>query len=518
VKSGNKLPHSKIYAKIKMLRTPQLTTTDRQLFDSCRRAPVRGLSLRANFAWTFIGNVVYAGCQWGMLVVLAKLGTPETVGRFALGLAVTAPVLIFTNLQLRGVLATDATHEYRFSDYLGLRLITTIVGLLIIGGVVLVAGYQRQTAAVILVIGLAKGFESVSDVFYALLQQNERMDRIAISMMIKAPLSLAALALGFYVTNDLLWAVAALAATWGLLLAVYDIRNGALVLRGASQTPQNMRAQRTESPPPLRPCWTPRTLNSLTWLALPLGIAAMLISLNANIPRYFIEHHLGAQHLGIFAAMAYVMLACNTLMAALGQSASPRLSQYYAAGNRRAFGSLLIKLLSFGLILGGAGVLIAAVMGRAVLTLLYGPQYAEYAVVFRWLMIAAAISYVASFMNYGMVAARYFRVQTPLFLATSVITTLACALLIPNYQLLGAAYATVIAMSFQLAGAAVIVAHAVWGNTTADGSMVERKADTVPVSRDPSRTETRLAAQLPVENSPFNLRAGVSQLEDVYHV
>ncbi len=45
------------------------------------------LSLRANFSWTFVGNVVYAGSQWGMLVVLAKLGTPEMVGQFSLGLA-----------------------------------------------------------------------------------------------------------------------------------------------------------------------------------------------------------------------------------------------------------------------------------------------------------------------------------------------------------------------------------------------------------------------------------------------
>jgi hypothetical protein len=43
------------------------------------------LSLRLNFSWTMVGNFVYAGCQWGMLMVLAKLGTPEIVGTFALG-------------------------------------------------------------------------------------------------------------------------------------------------------------------------------------------------------------------------------------------------------------------------------------------------------------------------------------------------------------------------------------------------------------------------------------------------
>jgi hypothetical protein len=54
--------------------------------------PAHGLSLRRNFAWTVLGNVTYAACQWGMLVALAKLGSPEMVGQFALGLAIGAPV------------------------------------------------------------------------------------------------------------------------------------------------------------------------------------------------------------------------------------------------------------------------------------------------------------------------------------------------------------------------------------------------------------------------------------------
>ena len=95
----------------------------------------RPLSLRSNFSWTFAGNVVYAGCQWGMLMVLAKLGSPEWSGQFALGLAVTAPIIMLTNLQLRAIQATDARREYRFGHYLALRLATTALALLVIAGI-----------------------------------------------------------------------------------------------------------------------------------------------------------------------------------------------------------------------------------------------------------------------------------------------------------------------------------------------------------------------------------------------
>ena len=54
-------------------------------------------------------------------MVLAKLGTPEMVGQFTLGLAITTPLIMFTNLQLRAVQATDASRQYKFGDYFALR-------------------------------------------------------------------------------------------------------------------------------------------------------------------------------------------------------------------------------------------------------------------------------------------------------------------------------------------------------------------------------------------------------------
>ena len=114
------------------------------------------LSLRANFSWTLVGNVVYAACQWGMLTVLAKLGSPEAVGQFSLGLAVGAPVMMLANLQLRGIQATDARREYAFGDYLALRLLTTALAYGVIVALALSAGYRAEVVAAILALGLQR--------------------------------------------------------------------------------------------------------------------------------------------------------------------------------------------------------------------------------------------------------------------------------------------------------------------------------------------------------------------------
>src|ERR1700722_7457738 len=65
-----------------------------------------GASLRWNFSWTFVGNIIYSACQWAILVVLAKIGNAEMVGQYGLAMAVATPILALSTLQLRAVLTT----------------------------------------------------------------------------------------------------------------------------------------------------------------------------------------------------------------------------------------------------------------------------------------------------------------------------------------------------------------------------------------------------------------------------
>ncbi len=403
------------------------------------------LTLRKNFSWTFIGNAIYAACQWGMLVVLAKLGSPEMVGQFTLGLAVTAPVIMFTNLQLRVVQATDAKKQYEFRDYLGLRLIGTCLALLAIAVIIVISGYRKETCIVIFIVGLAKACESISDVFYGLIQQQERMDRIAISLMIKGPLSLLLLGMGVYLSKSVLWGAVGLVIAWALVLFCFDIYSGTLMVKHISQ---------------LQPRWNLQTLKKLIWLCLPLGFVMMLISLNNTIPRYFIEQYLGERQLGIFSALAYLMVTGVMVVSALGESASPKLAKYYAEGNKVAFRTLLLKLIGIAALLGGTIVLMAVIAGEQILTLLYKPEYAEQTNLFIWLMLAAGVGYISSFIGYGISAARYFRIQIPLFTGVVTISAISCLWLLPKMGLLGAAIALLLAAIVQLIISSGVIVYA----------------------------------------------------------
>ena len=388
--------------------------------------------------------------------MLAKLTSPEMVGRFALGLAITAPIIMLSQLQLRGVQATDAKDEYTFGQYLGLRLVTTAMALLVIVGIAWVGSYPLNTALVIMAVGLSKALESVSDVYYGLMQRHERMDRIAKSLMIKGPASLVALGVLVLLTGDIFWGVIGLAVTWLSLMVLYDVRNAKFMLQEsfASQRDGRLGLRRM-----MLPNFRPKDLARLAWLALPLGITMALISLNTNIPRYFVENIWGESQLGIFAALAYLVVAGNTLVSAMGQSVTPRLAKYYAAGDLDGYKHLLARMVSMGILLSIAGVLVSVFAGYQLLGLLYRHEYAVYNNVLIWLMIVAGMCYITSFLGYGMTAARYFRVQLPLFMVVVTATFGASLWLIPRFALTGAALAMGVGALAQLVGSCFVFVH-----------------------------------------------------------
>jgi O-antigen/teichoic acid export membrane protein len=401
-------------------------------------------SLRRTFSWTLAGNVVYGGTQWGILVLLARLGNPEAVGQFSLGLAVTAPIMLLSSLQLRAVQATDARLQFQFRDYAGLRILTTFTAacvILVISKVL----YQGETALTIAAFALSKGIESLSDIVYGLCQQQERMELIAKSLMLRGVLALLATAACFAVFHTVWIAVCGIAATWAMVFATFDVRCAANIAHEMHQT--------------VLPRFSPIHLKQLIRLSVPLGIVTMLIGFNANLPRYMINHFRSVRELGIFSALGYILIAGTLIVGALGQAATPRLALYASQGKTRDFRNLSDLLLLIGMTLGICGVLAALAFGRQIITLIYGSEYAQNQQLFLWLMVAAAAGYMASFGGCSLTAARHFQIQMPLFGFITAVTLPLCYIMVKAGGAVGAAKTLAIVACIQLAATIAILRY-----------------------------------------------------------
>ncbi len=375
-----------------------------------------------------MGNMVYAAWQVGALSLLAKLASATSVGCYALGLAVVTPVLLFAKLQLRSVLASDVRRDHRFSDYLGIRLLTTAIGC---GSVLLllaVANFEREARIMIGVVTAVKAVECGSDLLYGLMQRHGEWRRISTAMGVKGIGSVAVLGILLILGTGATWSLLAVAAWQAGVLVAFELPSARGILHREHESGW--------------PTCDPQAVLKLLRLSLPLGVVASLVSLNINLPRYVLEGWWGAEHLGHYAALASLATVGNVLIQPLGQvTLSPM--ALLGEADPTAFRRLLTRIIALAVLVGAAGILVSVLFGQRILAMVYQPGYAASHSVLSWLMAGSAVTYLSSMLGYAMTARRLFRVQVPLY-AMGVLVSLGVSLTyVPSQGLMGAAYATV---------------------------------------------------------------------------
>lgn len=390
-------------------------------------------SLRRGFVWTISGNVTFAAGQWLLLASMAKLGSPEMLGRYALALAIANPITALTNLQLREIQATDAARQYGASDYLKVRAVGVVVAIVSTVLLAVAAHVTWRTLCVVGAVALMRAADAVGDILYGMYQQREQMDRVALSMMAKTCLAVAVAAGLLRVTGSEALAVIGVACVYLLVVLTLDYP----ALRPQLGAPGARSAA---------------SLRRLAASALPMGVVMLILTLYASVPRYFLEHHGGTAELGVFAALAYLLVPATTIGTALGTAAAPRLARHVASRDPEAFRGLLYRLVLAGIAIGAVLVMILTGLGPWLVGLLYTEEYVREGPLFLMLGAAGAAAVVGAFLGTAVTTLRWFRGQLFVHLGAVGLLVGVAALLVPAHGMAGAAGAMMIAQTAALLG------------------------------------------------------------------
>lgn len=359
-----------------------------------------------------------------MLMTVAKLGNPELVGQFSLAFAIAAPVFIFSQMQLRQIQVTDVKGEYNFADYFWNRLLATLLALLVVVAIVVCSGYSGAMASLILLIALAKAFESMADVTHGRMQRHDRMDLAAISLALKGLLSCAALGLIFWRTRDLVLAVSGMGAVWAAVFFLYDLPAQRAVRAGEA----GVRSVRVAQ------VWR------LTVLALPLAAAAGLGSFSGNLPRYYLEHYHGKAAVAQFSVAAALLLLLGLFTGSVCQGVVARAATYLQTGQLAAFKRLMFKLTGLQLAAGCAFALVCLFAGEQLIALMFTDEYRSAAPALLIMLLGLLLGYLATFGCFVLVAGRKLGLQLLVLLIVLAIQIPAGCFLIAHFGVLGAAW------------------------------------------------------------------------------
>jgi O-antigen/teichoic acid export membrane protein len=393
-----------------------------------------------------MGNGIYILCQWGTLVAIARLTNPAALGMFGLALALTAPMVLLFDLQLRAAYVTDVAESHPFADYFIIRSASVC---LVLGSSLLLGFLMTPDPLARLVIfgvGLSKAIESGDDLINGLFQKAERFDLLAKSRIAKGVASLVAAAGILFWTRN----VAAASFTIGLVWLVTAAFVAAFWAPSFARSCRNLR-NRVDL----------RRLCGLVCSTFPLGVAQALITFQASLPRIVLQRIRGFEEVGIYTAISSLLVAGTAVMTAVGLAVMPRMAMLFALNRHEEVRRMRTRLVIGAAAVGSVSVLFAWTAGSRVLALLFGAGFSIGAHALVVLMVAMTVTFIASINDFILVAQRRFSSQIAIHIMSTAVSAVGCVLLISPYGLIGGAMAVLLGAFVRVLANSVLLKRSV---------------------------------------------------------
>lgn len=401
--------------------------------------------IRHNLGFALIAGASIAGSRWFTVVLIARLCSVETLGNYALGGAIAAPIVALTGMNLRSLQATDQKGAGSFLDYFLARLATVWIPVAVSIVAAVLFRDSPPARVIVAIAGTILAVWSAKEIYVAEFQRHERMELAALSRAVAGVLSVGVLALFLLAGSSLSVAICMQLGALATSIA-FDEH----LRRTRLRSPNVAQATADNSPTSLR------RIAELIWVAAPLGIAAGLISIVNNTPRYVLEAEAGAASLGRFAAVCSLPFSLSILTQSLSRAVAPRLGRL-SHQSREAFLKLLLRATVLALAVGFGGCVLSILLGRQILSLVLGGAFEGEWRLLVLLMLWASLTFVANILGVALTALGRVRVQVPLFLCVAGVSAGSSLALIPRFGAEGAAVALISASLVQIVAAAALV-------------------------------------------------------------
>ena len=330
------------------------------------------LDIKKNMLYNTIGSLTYQGCLWitTVLVVILSSGYSDS-GILSFAMTIGNMFTAVGTYNMRTYQVSDIKGKYSQRNYVGFRLLTLIIGVILLGIYSIVVSPDSLTLIAVFAYLLFKVDESFCDVLYGVDQRGERMDYIGISQFIRGVLVVLAFSLGLYLSQNIILAILAIYPAGLLVTIVYDIPH----------------ARRMDD---IRPQLKKEQAKSLLTECLPIVLEILFLGMIVSVARQYYANAYGAERLGIYAAVATPAVLIQAAARFLYAPALVPLSEKWNDSPKESFLPFFRKTL---LVMAGfiiVGVAVLAWVGPILLNLVYGQKVEGYTYLFTNVLISTS--------------------------------------------------------------------------------------------------------------------------------
>jgi O-antigen/teichoic acid export membrane protein len=359
-----------------------------------------GSAFLGQAAAVFGANLLQAAIPFASLLIVGRRFGLDAAGEYAFAQALTLPAFQFLSLQLKPLLLTRSSQDLPLGSALHLRALSSVVAILFAGAAYIGFG------AMALLLAAGRLLESWSELSHADWQRQGKAHRALAASAARAAAALLAL-------------LSAASPETGL--ALYLAANLTLLL--VFETPRGRQSYAAG-------------IRELLHSGALLGLVMLLLSLQAQIPRFALERFSSSASLGVFATLTAILQAGNLVASSYGQSLLPKLP---SATSRQiaawvCLPSLLAAVVALPVVIARVGLVEILVPGAGV----------EAANTLAALAALQLVAWPAATIGCALTAKRLHRPQLWIAGASNLAAALGAWTLVPLWGAVGAAAAMAI--------------------------------------------------------------------------
>ena len=263
-----------------------------------------------------------------ILMVISRIDPVTDAGVFTIAFAIGNLMLTIGQYGIRQFQVSDVQEKYSFREYVGVRVITSclmvIVSFFYVGIHYYTGAYDFEKSIAVFLICLSKTIDSVEDVFQGRLQQRERLDIGAKAMTVRLLGYIITFISSYLLTENLITA-SLLALLVSLLLCL--VLNGTAIRNFESTVV----------------AWEGRNVKYMFIECFPLFLAAYLVIYIGNAPKYAIDAVLSSQEQACFNYIFMPVFVIGLLSRFIYQPMIGKMALLWHKGELGKFLSMVAK-------------------------------------------------------------------------------------------------------------------------------------------------------------------------------
>lgn len=385
-------------------------------------------NMKKNFVWNIIGTTFSAFNSLFFLIIVTRINGIDNAGIFSFAFSMACLFYIVGIYSGRVFQVTDNNDENDDYSYINLHMFTTIIMIILSLFFYIFRGYGTFKLVVSLLLIIYKALEAVSEVFFAILQKNDKLYKVGFSMFCKSIIGIVLFFLIDYFTHNLIISLISIVVTNFLFLVFYEINN-------AKKTIKEKNSFKSEI--------IIRLLKTGFYTFIFTFLNLYLI----NTSKLAIENFLSDKFQTIFG----IIIMPATVISLFAQFIiHPFLLEIKNNINDKKYDNLIkliIKLSLIILFMGAICVICAWLLGVPVLKIIYGVDLKNYRLDLILILVGATFYAINCVFANVLIAFRKTLSQAIIYIIISIISSILAMILVKYNGIFGASFAYFVTMA-----------------------------------------------------------------------